>query len=385
MTPLKIVHFITSIDKKSGGTATYIKLLAEKIAKEVNVIVATGISRNPIEIKDVKIHSFDLSLKKMVQFFFEAGKFLDEQKPDLLHINGIWELPNVVIQKCAQKRNIPVIISPHGMLEPWILKKNRMKKKLALFVYQKHSVISATSLHATAYSEYNNIRKLGIGTSMKIIENGIHTENAEKKKSWKKTKTLLFLSRIDPKKGIENLIDALAICKHELKEYKVIIAGEGEPDYIASLKKRALSNNLGHQIEFTGGVYGKTKWDLFKKADVFILPTHSENFGIVVAEALACGTPVITTKGAPWSDLSEYKCGWWIDIGVNPLSHALLDFARKTEKELEQMGRTGHAMVRSKYSADGMGRKMIRFYQSVLSPGRTTATSVLKTQEEMIS
>ncbi len=385
MTSLKIVHFITSIDKKSGGTATYMQLLTEKIAKEVEVIVATGISCNPVEIEGAKIHFFNLSIKRMVQFSFEAGKFLDEYKPDLLHINGIWELPNVIIQKCAQKRNIPVIISPHGMLEPWILNKNRGKKKLALFLYQKHSIISATSLHATAHSEYNNIRKLGIETNMQIIENGIRTENAEKKKSWEKTKTLLFLSRIDPKKGIENLIDALSICKHELKGYKVVIAGEGEPDYVDSLKKRAALNNLGHQIEFPGGAYGNSKWDLFKKADVFVLPTYSENFGIVIAEALSCGTPVITTKGAPWSDLSEYQCGWWIDIGVGPLSHALLDFARKTEVELEQMGRTGHAMVLSKYSADSMGRKMIRFYQSILSQSRTAATSILKTQEEMIS
>jgi len=366
MSPLKIVHFITSIDRKSGGTTTYMQLLTERISKEVEVIIATGITPDPVKITGAKVRYFDLSLKKLMLFRREAGKFLDEWKPDVVHINGIWELPNTIIQHCAQKRKIPVIISPHGMLEPWILSRNSGKKNLAMALYQRRSITVATCLHATALSEFEQIRKLGFKTDMKIIENGIKTEHIQIKKSWSKTNTILFLSRVDPKKGIENLIDALDILRKSFSEYRVIIAGEGDPAYIGSLKQRAKEKKVIHQFKFCGGIYGPGKWDLYRQADVFVLPTYSENFGIVIPEALACGTPVITTTGAPWNDLLEYQCGWWINTGPTPLAEALLDFAKKSDEELERMGRNGCELIHKKYSVEKMGEKMVDFYHSVL-------------------
>ncbi|MGD9558741.1 MAG: glycosyltransferase [Mangrovibacterium sp.] len=366
MKKIKVLHFITSIDHRSGGTSTYMKLLSERISNEVDLTIVTGKTPNPVKINGVRIISLDLSILKLMGFRQKISELLDEMKPDLIHVNGIWELPNAIIQNVGQKKKIPVVISPHGMLEPWILKRNPHKKNLALSLYQRQSISRATCLHATAASEFDNIRKLGFQTDMAIIENGIKTDQIELKKSWKRTGTLLFLSRVNPKKGIETLIDAMANLREELKSYKVIIAGEGEPEYIESLKKRAADQEIGHQLVFCGGIYGKTKWELYRQADVFVLPTHSENFGIVIAEALACGTPVITTTGAPWHDLISWECGWWIEPGAGPLTEALAGFIVKTEAELETMGRNGHRLIQKKYTADQMGTKMISLYHSLL-------------------
>jgi glycosyltransferase involved in cell wall biosynthesis len=366
MHKIKVLHFITSIDHCSGGTTTYLKLLAERISGEVDITIVTGRTSNPVKIKGVRIITLDLSILRLIGFRLKIGELLDELNPDIIHINGIWELPNTIIQNSAQKRKIPVIISPHGMLEPWILRRNPRKKNLALSLYQRQSIAKATCLHATAASEFDNIRKLGFRTDMAIIENGIKTDDIQLKESWKRTGAILFLSRVNPKKGLENLIDAIGRLKNVFKSYKIIIAGEGEPEYIETLKKRAANNQTGHQFVFCGGIYGKTKWDLYRQADVFVLPTHSENFGIVIAEALACGTPVITTTGAPWHDLTKYNCGWWIELGVEPLAESLLDFSVKTEQELEQMGRNGHRLINHKYTAEQMGTKMINLYHAVL-------------------
>ena len=116
-------------------------------------------------------------------------------------------------------------------------------------------------------------------------------------------------------------------------------------------------------ITFCGGVYGDEKWRLFRCADVFVLPTYSENFGIVVAEALACGTPVITTIGTPWQDLEGMHCGWYTEIGVRPTTQALEAFLKLTEQELENMGRNGRRLVEEKYSSRRMAKEMLGLYE----------------------
>ena len=368
MQKIKVVHFITSIDKSSGGTTTYLKLLTEQIAAEVDITVVAGLTPSPVPLSGVKVRHFDMSGKKLFQFKKEIASFLDELKPDLVHINGIWELPNVVMQNVAEKKGIPVIISPHGMLEPWIMNKNRLKKVVAMILYQRKSIKKANCLHATAESEQNNILELGFNNHIEIIENGIKTENVRIKKSWERTKTILFLSRVHPKKGIENLIDAIVEMNGQFSTYKVIIAGEGDPAYVDQLKARVRKKQVDENLfDFRGGVYGEAKWELYRQADVFALPTYSENFGIVIPEALISGTPVITTVGAPWKDLEQYHCGWWIKCGVEPLKEALSGFVEKSESELKEMGLNGQRLVEEKYTDRSMGKKMVQLYKSQLS------------------
>ena len=117
---------------------------------------------------------------------------------------------------------------------------------------------------------------------------------------------------------------------------------------------------------FEGGVYGNSKWELFRQADLFILPTHSENFGIVVAEALASGTPVVTTMGTPWSELESRRCGWWTEVGTEATVQALRNFLSLTENELEKMGRNGRKLVEEKYSAHKVAEEFVEMYKSIL-------------------
>ena len=119
-------------------------------------------------------------------------------------------------------------------------------------------------------------------------------------------------------------------------------------------------------MHFCGYVYEDKKWNLFREADLFVLPTYSENFGIVIAEALACGTPVITTKGAPWRDLETYRCGWWTEMGTKATEDALRSFLSLTSDDLETMGRNGRKLVEEKYSARKTAKDMMSLYKSMI-------------------
>lgn len=149
------------------------------------------------------------------------------------------------------------------------------------------------------------------------------------------------------------------------------IAGEGEETYINELKRRASDLGIADIIRFEGGVYGDRKWELFRQADLFVLPTHSENFGIVVAEALASGTPVVTTEGTPWGDLHDYDCGWWTAVGTEPTVAALRSFLELSEEELEKKGHNGRRLVEEKYSERKVAEEFVEMYNNILGNGKS--------------
>lgn len=277
-----------------------------------------------------------------------------------------------MLQRWAQSCGHKVVLTPHGMLEPWIMQRHYWTRKFpALLLYQKSAVVRAERLHATAESEKENLLALGYNNKISVIANGVDVDSIEMKTSWKRNKEILFLSRVHVKKGINFLIEAVAELKSELHGYTVRIAGEGEESYINELKRRASDLGIADIIRFEGGVYGDRKWELFRRADLFVLPTHSENFGIVVAEALASGTPVVTTEGTPWSDLHDYGCGWWTAVGTEPMVAALRSFLGLSEEELEAKGRNGRRLVEEKYSERKVAEEFVEMYNNMLDNGKS--------------
>lgn len=362
---MKVIHYIPTIDRNWGGTTAYMQLLGNELGKLCELHIFTHASENPVEIRNCQIHNLP-SWKHLGAMKREFRQQIKAIQPDVFHVNGCWTPGCALTQKWAQEMGIKAVLTPHGMLEPWILARHYWTRKVpALLLYQKAAVKKADYLHATADSEKENLLKLGYNPRIEVIPNGIEVENIVLKKDWERKKRILFLSRIHVKKGIEFLLEATALLKDKLDGYVIEIAGEGEQEYIARLKQKATELHIESLVQFCGGVYGDRKWKLFQEADVFVLPTYSENFGIVVAEALACGTPVITTKGTPWEELNSAHCGWWTGIGTQPTADALNKSLQLSVEELETMGRNGRKLVEEKYSSRKMAEDMVNLYHKV--------------------
>lgn len=358
---MKVIHFIAGIDQTEGGTTEFMRLLSSELKNHVELVVATRYSSFPIELNGVRIKFFNTKLTRWFSLSNEFRQFLKTEKPDIVHINGIWSPQNCIFQKAAQKLGIKVIVSPHGMLEPWIMSNNPWKKKIGLFLYQKKAIKKATYLHATADMESTNIKALGFSNKISIIPNGIDLSDVKEIKINYGTKKMVFLSRIHPKKGIELLLEAWRNSNTE--DWILEIAGSGEENYLAGLIHSA--DDL-ENVRFVGAIYGDEKWEFIRSADVMVLPTHSENFGIVVAESLASGVPVITTQGTPWEDLETYKCGWWIDLTLSNLEKTITKVMETSPYVLEQMGWQGRKLVMEKYEIKAVTNHIIDLYKKIL-------------------
>jgi glycosyltransferase involved in cell wall biosynthesis len=180
-------------------------------------------------------------------------------------------------------------------------------------------------------------------------------------------RTALFLGRIHPIKGLLDLIKAWVLVRPQ--GWRVAMAGGDENNHRAEVEAAIQALDLAADFSFLGPVAGDAKWSLYQQADLFVLPSHSENFGIVVAEALASSVPVITTRGTPWEDLVTHRCGWWTDNGPEPLAAALRDALNRTDEERHEMGRRGRQLVEQKYSWPGIAAQMHAVYRWVLGEG----------------
>lgn len=362
---MKVIHYIPSIDRASGGVGSYMQLLAAPLGRLVELHIVTHRSDNPLKMEHAQVHTV-ADWRHPQRLRREWLRLLDEVRPDVVHVNTCWVPSCAMVQRWAQARGYRVVLSPHGMLEPWILRRHYWTRKLpALLLYQRGAVRRADLLHATAESERENLTALGWNTRIGVVANGVDVAAIEMKHSWRRTGRLLFLSRVHPKKGVEFLLESMKALKNESIE--ILIAGEGEPSYIEELKTLAGRLGVADRVKFLGGVYGEEKWRLYREADLFVLPTHSENFGIVIAEALASGTPVVTTKGTPWHELETSHCGWWTEIGTQPTTHALRSFLALSEDELEQMGRCGRKLIEEQYSTEKIASDMVGLYHSLSS------------------
>ena len=288
---------------------------------------------------------------------------------NIVHDHGIWLPFHRNVSKLCQQYQVPLVISPRGMLEPWSLRHKRIKKKLAWWLYQKKCLQSADALHATAAAEANQLINLGFEKSIIIHPNGVDVPIAKSEADLgsvqeQKAKTALFIGRIHPKKGLSLLIEAWRQVGPE--NWRVRIIGPDELGHRADLEDQVKKAGLAGIWSFTGPLEGSAKWQAMREADLFILPTHSENFGIVVAEALAAGLPVITTTGAPWAGLRIHECGWWVAPEISALATALLSATRLPAEDLRKMGKRGLEWVKEEFAWPRIARAMLQSYEDII-------------------
>lgn len=379
---MKVLHVISSIHRSSGGPSRSVQGLA---AAECRAGVDAG------------IFTFRHGDKPWIDgiSFVHSGPEVDSEllefTPDIVHLHGLWNFDLHRTAAICRRWGLPYVIAPRGMLEPWSLQQRWLKKRIARFLYQDRDLRCAAALHATAESEAEQFRRLGFRNRVIVSPNGVNVPSSPLPSPVSRPSSpnepiprrILFVSRMHPKKGVLELVEAWGkisnaatqrhggVCDSVLKEcsWKIelvyTVSGELEKEYESKVKARVKELGLEDQFVFTGALNDDEKWVAYSRADLFVLPTHSENFGIVVAEALWAGVPVITTKGTPWQELETERCGWWIDVGVEPLAAALKEAMALSADERGDMGQRGHCLVEAKYTWDAVVKPMLEGYRKI--------------------
>ncbi|MFO0898202.1 MAG: glycosyltransferase [Pirellulales bacterium] len=300
---------------------------------------------------------------------FRALRHAASQQETLFHLHMMWRGHLVAAAAYARREGRPYIVSPRGTLEPWCLEYRGGRKRLFWTLVERKRLLGAAALHATSAMEAENLRKLVPGRPIAVIPNGLTLPALTPRPAPGSTRTALFLSRIHPKKGLPLLIEAWGQVRPA--NWRLLIVGPDELDHANQCRELARRLGVDGAIEFRESVSGLAKWDLYRAADLFVLPTLSENFGIVVAEALASETPVLTTTAAPWEELPARRCGWSTPPTVDGVAAALREATRSSTEELREMGARGRGLIEQRYSLDSTSQSMLEVYEWLLSGGRS--------------
>lgn len=280
---------------------------------------------------------------------------------DIVHNHSLWSMVNVTTGQIVPGRRGLLVTSPRGTLSPWARSRSRALKRL-LWPLQKGALVKAALIHATSNDEYEQVRATGIAAPVTVIPNGIDIPplpGAPARLDGERR--LLFLSRVHPVKGLENLIAAWATVAPRFGDWTLRIVGPGEAAYVESLRARVRDDGVP-RVVFAGPVYGEDKSSEYLAADLFVLPSHTENFGMAVAEALAHACPAIVSRNAPWSGLETEGCGWWRANDAHSLAQVLTDALGRPRAALARMGEAGRAWMIRDFGWDSVAARMEASY-----------------------
>jgi glycosyltransferase involved in cell wall biosynthesis len=304
---------------------------------------------------------------------------------DVLHDNGLWWSHNHQLANLAAARGLPRVVSTCGMLAPWALQHKRWKKRLAWWLYQRRDVARASCHHTTAAAEAIHVQRLKLGVPVRVIPNGVDVPEV----SWKARrvggehaarngkKTALFLGRIYPVKGLPMLIEAWAHVRPH--GWRLQIVGPDEAGHRAEVETAVFAAGLDEVVSFADPLEGSAKQEVFFDADLFVLPTQSENIGMAIGEALAHGLPVLTTTGAPWPMLPQRGCGWWVEPTVEGLAAGLRQATALDAATLQAMGAKGREFVSAAFGWERVAGQFVSMYEDVMKLfGGKKARNVLR-------
>ena len=296
-------------------------------------------------------NSVSLDLLRVIREYVEWA--------DVVHLIAVYSFPTFpTLSHCRLLRK-PLVWSPRGSLQRWDGTTRRGTKFLWERACQMLALKEKLILHATSEDEAMQTQLRFPGVRIVIVRNGVEVPEQVQKTEPADVLRIAYLGRLHPIKGIENLLDACKLLESNVGPWRLRIAGSGDRDYADSLRLKAAELSLQHRVEFVGEVAGERKHDFFANADLLVAPSYVENFGMVIAEALALGIPVMAAKGTPWAGLEAHGCGLWVENNPQSLAEAI---RRIATMPLKEMGQRGRCWMQREFSWDIVSRQMLNAF-----------------------
>ena len=373
---MRVLQTIQSMNLKSGGPTTCTRDL-------MNVLGSSGETIDLLTFKDSddlsQIAGWNSSWLKIVEndtitplrISKNFRHALDQSDYDLYHCNALWLYSNHMTCKIAREKGRPYVLSPHGMLYPTALALKRWKKLPMLYAWFNKDIMKSTCIHATCIEEMEHCRAFGYRGPIAVIPNPVvFPKSIEIKKQIDEEPAIGFLGRFHPIKKVENLLKGANIAlRRGCRKFRIYLIGAGDKQYESFIHEEVRRLKLEESVQFLGYITGKEKYEWLSKFRALFVPSVQENFGMIVPEALICGTPVYASLGTPWQELNEVGCGWWRDNSPETIADIIDVVMSISDEELLSMGYRGHALMKDKYEQHKVASMMIDLYKWILGCG----------------
>lgn len=386
---MRILHVIPSVSARRGGPSVAVRAMAESVSQrgvEVHIAATdddgpghlTVPLGQPIPQGGVTYWYFRRQ-SRFYTFSWPLTRWLAQQvaEYDLLHIHALFSYASLPASLAARRAGVPYIVRPLGTLNQWGIQHRRpLLKRLSMSLIERPLLAHAARIHYTSEQERLEAEAVGVRGPWAIFPIGVELPNPATlppperflaRYPYLAGRTrLLFLSRLDPKKGLELLLDAFALVHREEPETALVVAGNGESRYLVALQARAEALGIAQAVTWAGFLTGEEKHAALAAADLFVLPSHSENFGIAAVEAMAAGLPlVLSDQVAIHREVAQGGAGLITPCAVPPLTQALLTLVREPLRRA-QMAQASRALAHQHFSTQAMGANLLTLYRAVV-------------------
>ncbi|MFS0515848.1 glycosyltransferase [Nostoc sp. UIC 10607] len=390
---MKILHVTPSITKVRGGTSQAVLDMVKALQiTNVDTEIATTNDDGDnlldvplcklIKYNDVPVrffHRFSPNIKPVREYAFSAELtqwlWQNISQYELVHVHALFSYASTIAMAIARLKNVPYIVTTHGLLCEWSLQQSTHKKQTYLKLIEQANLDSSQIIHFTSEKEQQEVSLLGLQKPNVVLPLGISlpTKIVDARQRLRQKfnippdePVILFLSRLHYKKGLEYLIPALSKLTHH--RFTFILAGNGTPDYEAEIESLLVSSGLRDRTLVVGFVQGEAKDILMQGSDLFVLTSYSENFAVSVVESLAVGVPVLVTPGvALASVVKQNQLGYVPDLDIAAIADALESYFSNPQ-QAKKMGDRARQLVSDKYSWNHIAQELIEIYKVIIQP-----------------
>lgn len=384
---MRILHVVNSMDPNAGGppfVVAGLSVFQSKLGHGVNILAYApsnaipriqGLFRSTDPDKKVQLKYLPPANRVERMLTPNATRVLRELLPDtdILHLHGVWDPILKTAGSLALAFKKPYIITPHGMLDPWSLSQNPLKKKIALLLGYRSLLNKAAFIHILNPDEESGLKPLGLKSPLQIIPNGVFPDEINNlppqglfnaKFNPQNRRFILFLSRIHYKKGLDYLVDAFAAVAQKMDDVDLLIAGPDDGETQPTLDRIA-RHNLQNRARCIGPLYGADRFKALVDCALFCLPSRQEGFSMAITEAMGAARPVVISDMCHFDEVASANAGKVVPLSSQAVADALLDIL-SNPVNAEQMGQNARNLIQQKYTWPAIADLSIQTYQQAI-------------------